>query len=49
MREWDVVDGRAMPGRFGAVWHLKEGPLPYITGRLTHLPHNVAPRALSTR
>jgi hypothetical protein len=39
--DWDVVDGRAVPGRFGAVWHLPHGQLPYITGGLTHLSYNV--------
>lgn len=31
---WRVVDGRPIPGPFGAVWHLPEGPLPYIEGEL---------------
>lgn len=32
--EWTVVDGRAWPGPFACVWHLPEGELPYIKGRL---------------
>jgi hypothetical protein len=40
--DWHTVDGRAVPGRVAAVWHLPDGPLPYLTGRLTHLAHNVA-------
>ena len=43
VKEWSVVHGRAVPGRFGAVWHLPQGQLPYITGQLTHLTHNVPP------
>jgi Family of unknown function (DUF6544) len=48
VKEWDVVDGSAVPGRFAAVWHLPEGRLPYFTGRLTHLSYNVTPSRLST-
>ncbi len=40
---WQFVDGRAVPRRFGAVWHLPQGPLPYITGRLTQVTHNGPP------
>ncbi|TMR95445.1 DUF6544 family protein [Nonomuraea basaltis] len=43
VEDWRVINGRAVPGRFSAVWHLPQGPLPYITGRLTHLTYNVAP------
>ena len=31
---WESIDGRPLPGPFGAVWHLPGGPLPYIEGRL---------------
>jgi hypothetical protein len=39
---WHRVDGRAVPGQVAALWHLPDGPLPYFTGRLTHLSHNAA-------
>jgi len=42
VRDWTVIDGRPVPGHVSAVWHLPEGPLHYLTGRLTHLTHNVA-------
>ncbi len=32
VQRWDEVDGRLLPGPFGAVWHLPDGPLPYIEG-----------------
>jgi hypothetical protein len=41
VRDWTVLDGRAVPGQVAAVWQLPQGPLPYLTGRLTHLTHNV--------
>jgi len=34
VERWEIVDGRPLPGPFSAVWHLPEGPLPYIKGRL---------------
>lgn len=42
---WRVVDGRPIPGPFGAVWHLPEGPLPYIEGELdpASIAFNVPP------
>jgi hypothetical protein len=45
MQTWEVVGGRPVPGRFGAVWHLPDGPLPYIEGRLVpdSIAFNVAP------
>ncbi|KOU57481.1 hypothetical protein ADK57_38400 [Streptomyces sp. MMG1533] len=47
VRDWHTVDGRAVPGRVAAVWHLPGGPLPYVTGGLTHLAHNVTLRPLA--
>jgi hypothetical protein len=44
VKEWTTLDGRPVPGRVGAVWQLPEGPLPYITGRFTHLTFNQPPR-----
>jgi len=43
VRDWTAIDGRAAPTRFEAVWHLPHGPMPYFTGELTHLAHNVSP------
>jgi len=42
---WREVDGRPIPGPFGAVWHLPEGPLPYIQGELdpASIAFNVPP------
>ena len=42
--DWTTVDGLPAPGTVAAVWHLPAGPLPYFTGRLTHLTHNVWPQ-----
>ena len=42
---WDVVDGRPLPGRLCAVWHLPDGPMPYADGRLSDVTFNVAPGA----
>jgi len=39
--DWTTLGGRPAPGTVAAVWHLPAGPLPYFTGRLTHLTHNV--------
>jgi hypothetical protein len=38
--EWTEVNRRAWPGPFSCVWHLPEGELTYIKGRLD--PANVA-------
>ena len=43
VRGWEVIDGRAVPGVIEATWHLPTGPLPYVTGRLGSIAHNVAP------
>jgi hypothetical protein len=45
VQSWEIVDGRPLPGPIGAVWHLTEGPLPYIEGRLVSgsVAFNVAP------
>jgi len=40
--DWTTFDGLPAPGTVAAVWHLPDGPLPYFTGRLTHLTHNVS-------
>jgi hypothetical protein len=32
--EWTTQGGRVWPGPFSAVWHLPDGQLPYIEGRL---------------
>jgi hypothetical protein len=33
VQTWEVVGGRPLPGRLGAVWNLPDGPLPYVEGR----------------
>ncbi len=45
VQRWELVDGRPLPGPFGAIWQLPEGPLPYIEGRLApgSVTFNVAP------
>jgi len=40
VRSWQMIDGRPLPGPFGAVWYLADGQLPYIEGRL--VPGSVA-------
>jgi hypothetical protein len=40
VQSWEMVDGRPIPGPFGAVWHLPDGPLPYVEGRL--VPGSIA-------
>lgn len=40
---WTRVNGRAVPARFAAVWQLPQGPLPYVTGRVTDLAYNTTP------
>ena len=40
VRSWQMIDGRPLPGPFGAVWYLPDGQLPYIEGRL--VPGSVA-------
>ena len=46
--DWAEVDGRPWPGPGGAVWHLPEGPLPYIEGTFdaTSIVRNVLPADL---
>jgi hypothetical protein len=39
VQRWELIDGRSLPGPFSALWHLPNGPLPYIRGRL--LPGSV--------
>jgi hypothetical protein len=39
VESWELVNGRPLPGPFSALWHLPDGPLPYIRGRL--LPGSV--------
>jgi len=34
VQRWDRLDGRPIPGPMRAVWHLPDGPLPYVEGRL---------------
>jgi hypothetical protein len=41
VRDWTVIDGRGAPTHLEAVWHLPQGPMPYFTGELIHLAHNV--------
>jgi hypothetical protein len=41
---WQVVDGRRLPCRVCAVWHLPDGPMPYVDGQLSQVTFNVAPR-----
>jgi hypothetical protein len=43
IHNWKILDGRPVPDRMAAVWRLPDGPLPYVTGRITDLAHNVAP------
>jgi hypothetical protein len=43
VRGWEHLDGRAVPGPMEAVWHLPDGPLRYVTGRLTAIAWNVPP------
>jgi len=45
VHSWVIIDGRPLPERFGAVWHLPDGPLPYVDGRLDprSVAFNVAP------
>jgi len=47
VQNWERIDGRPLPGPFGAVWHLPDGPVPYIEGRLVpgSVAFNVAPAA----
>jgi len=47
VRSWERIGGRPLPGPFGAVWHLPDGPLPYVEGRLVpgSVAFNVAPAA----
>ena len=42
---WLSGADRPIPGPMSAVWHLADGPLPYIEGRLVpdSISHNVAP------
>ena len=47
VRSWEIIDGRPLPGHFGAVWHLPDGPLPYVEGRLE--PGSVAFNVLPSR
>ena len=44
---WQEVDGRPWPTRAQAVWHLPEGPLPYIEGAFVpgSIRRNVGPGA----
>lgn len=43
VRGWEHLDGRAVPDPMEAVWHLPDGPLRYVTGRLTAIAWNVPP------
>jgi hypothetical protein len=47
IQSWEVIDGRPLPGPFSAVWHLPDGPVTYIKGRLapSSVVFNVAPAA----
>jgi len=40
VRCWELVDGRPLPGPMSAVWHLPQGPLPYVEGRI--VPASIA-------
>jgi hypothetical protein len=42
---WEGVGGRPFPGPMSAIWHLPDGPLPYVEGRLVpgSVAYNVAP------
>ena len=48
---WHDVDGRPWPSRAEAVWHLPDGPLPYIEGAFVAetMIRNVAPAELLAR
>ncbi|HEY9375935.1 MAG TPA: DUF6544 family protein, partial [Jiangellaceae bacterium] len=43
VRGWELIHGRALPGRIEAVWQLPGGPLPYFAGQLGYLTRNVPP------
>jgi hypothetical protein len=43
VRGWEFIHGQAVPSRVEAVWHLPDGPVPYVTGALGYLTRNVAP------
>lgn len=40
VQSWQMAGGRRLPGPFAAVWHLPDGPMPYIEGCL--VPGSVA-------
>jgi hypothetical protein len=43
VRGWERIHGRAVPGQIEAVWHLPDGPVPYVTGQLGYLTRNRPP------
>jgi hypothetical protein len=40
VRSWELVDGRPIPGPMKAVWHLPDGPMSYVEGRI--VPASIA-------
>ncbi len=45
VQSWQSVNGRNLPGPVQAVWHLPDGPLPYVRGEFApdSLQYNLAP------
>ncbi len=43
IERWEMVDGRSVPGNVSSIWHLPEGPFPYLTAYMTDIAFNVDP------